>query len=324
MKKPYLKPQRLVASFLLCALAACATQLSAQTHQLQGHVRNAHGGWLNQGRVYIQGGDQCQITSSGEYALNLDIGNRYDPGGELILWISHPTLGLCSQTITIPKSLLQELLFEPNRLGLTGTVRDPEGPYIEGLEVRLQFENNPNAEPTVLQTKTDEFGCFHFIIDRTQYGDVQDVRVYVLDRKYNCYMPWDDKRSINAHVPITMIRKVGCVNPPLTITETPKGITPLQNNMGVICILNQTPYRMSVCLQSGCNIIWANVPQLDLEPGQQDCFDGLEPGKYSIRRYLARYQDKETGQWGFHELDDGICEEINVVAGERRILKYRN
>jgi hypothetical protein len=315
----------LLKPLVLCFLLLGTTLLSAQTHQLQGHVRNAHGGWLNQGRVYIQGGDQCQITSSGEYALNLDISNRYDPGGELILWISHPTLGLCSQTITIPKALTLELVFEPNRLGLTGTVRDPEGPLIEGLEVRLQFENNPNAEPILLQTKTDEFGCFHFIIDRNQYGDIRDVRVYVLDRKYDCYMPWDDKRSINAHVDITLLRKVGCVNPPGMIKETEEGITPLTSGLATLCVTNNSPHPMKVFVSTApCGYLSYESLTMMLAPGQKDCMEGLEPGKYSVYRFLDRNNDGRVADKAMDIDKNGECEIFVVKAGERRVLKYLN
>ena len=160
-------------------------------------------------RISILGGDSEENTTTfGEYRLDLKKGISCDYGDKIYVYVQHNILGFHKKEITISKSLQENISIIPdNLIKITGDIMDNQTKKpIKGITVKLISEENMLLnDENILNTKTDKFGIYIFLIDKSIIGNQRYVKLMFLDEAKNPY--GFEKAVLNIFSPGTMYLK---------------------------------------------------------------------------------------------------------------------
>lgn len=259
-------------------------------HYLRGKVYHHLTGRVLAGvNMKISNGHSTTSDSQGYFALNLDIGEKYQPGTNLTIYLMDDRLGNDVVELTLPQNLDRDvrIVFKNDRyFVLSGTVIDKESnnllqgvtlqasPEIQGLHVK--------PPPPVI---SDKMGNFWITFDREIYGEFNYVKLtarYPDEGIYEDYIQLE--RVMNGlSIQLEAIENVD----PSQNESAARDVSEAEN--GTICITNTTNSLIRISVHKRYptkQIIFEGGAEIitKIGPGESPSFNNMTPGPYIIKQ----------------------------------------
>lgn len=193
---------------IFCWVFICNSSI-AQDRILRGHVLDENSNRHIKGAtVYIVGGDKEDATTeSGQYELDLNIGNGRLYKDYIKLYVSHKSYGSHIITVApIPSDWSYDIKINRNNLiAITGSVKDKDtNDPVKDIKVRLLSQEVEGLLNGPLIGISDDNGNFHFLIDKSVIGNNRYVKIQFSDPETRCYKFKEDTVDVRSDIKVTL------------------------------------------------------------------------------------------------------------------------